>query len=125
MPSLATSTSIDVEVKYGLLTSLLNLIGIVPFSKQKQVLLGDIRGKVCNGAVDHPAKECSDTGTKYVERMLLLESEEELSRSGGFDRIYPTAITRELYDKYFLVPRSLNGLLHSWEERKTRITQRN
>lgn len=47
---------------------------------------------------------------------ILAESEDELSRLGDFERIFPSAASSR-YLRFFEQPRYLNVLLNQWEQK--------
>jgi tubulin polyglutamylase TTLL4 len=54
---------------------------------------------------------------------ILIETEDEYSRRGSFERIFPTNQTRK-YLKYFDTPRYYNLLLNEWIAKYNRMEER-
>ncbi len=54
---------------------------------------------------------------------ILIETEDEFSRRGSFERIFPTNQTRK-YLKYFETPRYYNILLNEWITKYHRLEER-
>jgi len=99
-PSLSSSSPIDKKIKNMLIADMLNLIGI-PYniSDQKKKKEKDrnlyysspdrkLFSKNVNNLKDLSADNCIDL-LSAEDWLILFESEEELSRCGHFDRIFP------------------------------------
>ena len=99
-PSLKCDTDVDLKVKSKLITDILNLIGLVPFS---------------HDGYDKPL-DFQNYYKGYVDEGVT-ESLCEFNRpSGGFERIFPTKENIDIYNKFIEDPGEINFAL--WEEMK-------
>ena len=76
-----------------------------------------MNGKYPTGRKRGESKAFFDSLTDH-DRRLIVETETELYRSGGFTRVFPTAETWENYSRYFDVNRYRNEILARWEAEK-------
>eukprot|EP01063_Lacrimia_lanifica_P012756 TRINITY_DN19456_c0_g1_i1.p1 TRINITY_DN19456_c0_g1~~TRINITY_DN19456_c0_g1_i1.p1 ORF type:complete len:1080 (+),score=296.37 TRINITY_DN19456_c0_g1_i1:54-3293(+) len=70
-----------------------------------------------------PPIDFADLGTTEMD--IIRDTEDEYSRRGGFERIFPTRMTGMLYGDYFEARRYCNELLCQWEIDKARFSERN
>eukprot|EP01060_Flectonema_neradi_P038240 TRINITY_DN797_c3_g1_i3.p1 TRINITY_DN797_c3_g1~~TRINITY_DN797_c3_g1_i3.p1 ORF type:complete len:707 (+),score=116.37 TRINITY_DN797_c3_g1_i3:262-2121(+) len=134
MPSLATGNPMDKAVKNRLLAHLLTLVGVAPYdrdevAKEEQLhtyhpssrelnrTCTFVNGKYPTGRKRVESKAFYDSLTDH-DRRLIIESESEYYRSGGFTRVFPTSETWENYGRFFEVNRYRNELLARWEAEK-------
>eukprot|EP00760_Papus_ankaliazontas_P010247 PhM_4_TR14236/c0_g1_i1/m.12452/K16601/TTLL4; tubulin polyglutamylase TTLL4 len=144
MPSLATQGNLDKAVKNRLLSHMLTLVGVVPHVRcgdedgndnadddnnrdstdndddMDLIAHAIVRddGLLSSTAVigeETPEEFFESIQDKPYARLVIMDSEEELSRLGGFHRIYPTRHTHERYAQYFTEQRPLNVLMARWE----------
>uniref|UniRef100_A0A672I193 Tubulin tyrosine ligase-like family, member 4 n=1 Tax=Salarias fasciatus TaxID=181472 RepID=A0A672I193_SALFA len=143
-PSLHSNTALDVSIKGQMIRDLLNLAGFrIP---QREELLSPCSSasssssSLCGGSrersrvelsADEKVKRAFYLTQRYAEQdflssvldvltpedvRVLSESEDELSRRGDFERIFPAAPSSR-YLRFFECPRYLNLLLDQWEQR--------
>ncbi|XP_043197839.1 tubulin polyglutamylase TTLL4-like isoform X1 [Amphibalanus amphitrite] len=143
-PSLHSAAPVDLSVKGPLVRDLFNMAGFhVPnklSAEQQREVIGQLS---CGEALQRLVLDkrlytsvCSQEErtkqtemlkldrTQYLTKILecltpddvrhLVRSEDELSKRGGFVRIFPTASTHH-YHQYFDKPRYYNRLLDAWE----------
>ena len=130
-PSLSSSSPMDRKIKHTLLTDLLNLVGIECNSrKQVERLKKKEKERLFNyGKQD---KRYYSKNINNLEQlgwgncleilspedwMVLFESEEELSRIGNFERIFPTRHTIDKMKPLFEINRYNNNML--WKHVKS------
>ncbi|CAN9498588.1 unnamed protein product [Ophioblennius macclurei] len=140
-PSLHSNTALDLSVKGQMIRDLLNLAGFrLPqreelspcssASSSSSSLCGGSRSRVELSA-DEKVKRAFYLTQRHAEQdflssvldvltpedvRVLAESEDELSRRGDFQRVFPAdASTR--YLRFFECPRYANLLLDQWEQR--------
>jgi len=131
MPSLATQGNLDKAVKNRLLSHLLTLVGVVPHSKGVSESPLHADGKATPLVWDEAMCEAKDLiGKETVQNVLasighsdyaklvLLDTEEEMQRLGGFRRVFPTPDSHDRYGQLFSNTRPLNVLLARWEAAK-------
>lgn len=136
-PSLKSESDLDTKVKYGVIKDMFNLVGynLPPRLSQDLPKLNGFMD--CNLFFDSQlytenltkrdkvkqkhgySKQTCDSIlndlTQNDVRVLIL-SEDELSRSGQFKRVFPSS-TSNKYLKYFDKPRYYNLLLDAWERK--------
>ena len=99
-PSLSCDTDVDLKIKSKLITDILNIIGMVPFSHDGN---------------DKPL-DYQNYYKGYVDEGVT-ESLCEFNRpSGGFERIFPTKDNIDIYSKFIEDPGEINLAL--WNEIK-------
>ncbi|KAI1299255.1 Tubulin polyglutamylase TTLL4 [Halotydeus destructor] len=134
-PSLRSESSLDTAVKGSLIKDMLNIVGYqLPSFLPEELSPSLIPPEWCQLDSFHLSQKLSlierekrchaimDPNLNLLENLtpddvrLLIETEDEMSRSGQFVRVFPTADTRT-YLKY-ISPSSLyyNRLLADWEE---------
>jgi hypothetical protein len=99
-PSLNCDTDVDLRLKSRLITDILNIIGLVPFSHDGQ-------------------DKSMDYTNSYKNKIEegIIESLCEFERpTGGFERLFPTKETIDIYKQYIDEPGDIN--LKLWEEIK-------
>jgi len=57
------------------------------------------------------------------DKEVIRDTEDEYQRRGGFERIFPTRKTGEMYNAFFESPRYYNTLLWLWEKEKARCDE--
>ncbi|XP_063744262.1 tubulin polyglutamylase TTLL4 isoform X2 [Eleginops maclovinus] len=143
-PSLHSNTALDVAVKGQMIRDLLNLAGFrIP---QKDDVLTPCSSasssttSLCGGnrertkpdlSADEKVKRAFYLTQRYADQdflstvldvltpedvCMLTESEDELSRAGQFQRIFPSQSSSR-YLRFFECPRYLNVLLDQWERK--------
>lgn len=141
-PSLHSNTPLDVSIKGQMVRDLLNLAGFVlplnediepssassstsslcgvPRERLRSDISGDEKVKrafyLCQRFGDQDfCATILDVLTADDVRVLA-ESEDELSRKGDFERVFPSH-TSSRYLRFFEQPRYLNILLNQWEQK--------
>lgn len=84
-PSLVCDTELDLQVKSKVLSDLLNLASIRP----EQIPVNDAPKKTKPSESRTALEKRQGRALTPMEKALLKESEEEDTRSGGFERIFP------------------------------------
>lgn len=127
-PSLSSSSPMDKRIKTTLMCDMLTLIGIVPFdrkqmtrdldsAKQKRLYLGgpkSTRPQYRGLQSLLSAQSLSDYLLTEEDFKVLAETEEELSRSGHFERIFPMRENVDYFERFFETPRYNNILVWKW-----------
>ncbi|XP_029936370.1 tubulin monoglutamylase TTLL4 isoform X2 [Myripristis murdjan] len=137
-PSLHSNTALDVSIKGQMIRDLLNLAGFL-LPHRDDVLPSCSSSSLCAGSRDRSRGELStDEKVKrafYLTQRsadqdflasvldvltpddvrVLAESEDELSRRGEFERVFPSPASSR-YLRFFECPRYLNLLLDQWEQ---------
>eukprot|EP01012_Entosiphon_sulcatum_P052492 TRINITY_DN7212_c0_g1_i1.p1 TRINITY_DN7212_c0_g1~~TRINITY_DN7212_c0_g1_i1.p1 ORF type:complete len:692 (-),score=95.13 TRINITY_DN7212_c0_g1_i1:63-2138(-) len=128
MPSLSCSTPLDKAVKYSLISNVLTVVGATPYHRGRR---GDSQAEPysCSCMSDGPSQWDGPakgvTPQQFVDALspehalMLMETEDELSRRGNFVRLYPTTKSRK-YNRFFDGPRPHNSMIIQWEELKAR-----
>ncbi|XP_052003883.1 tubulin monoglutamylase TTLL4-like isoform X1 [Xyrauchen texanus] len=139
-PSLHSNTPLDVSIKGQMIRDLLNLAGFVlplredvaPSSSTASSLCGEAQEK-CRSviSVDEKVKRAFYLTQRLRDQdffatvldvltpddvRVLAESEDELSRKGDFERVFPSHASSR-YLRFFEQPRYLNILLNQWEQK--------
>nr|CAD7397733.1 unnamed protein product [Timema poppensis] len=143
-PSLHSSSPLDLAVKGPLVRDLMNIAGYqIPckLTQGQQVELSDRLGlngnPLCfdrrlyttalsrDERVKHSEQQ-QNSREEYLDEILeeltpddvrhLIQSEDELTQSGNFIRIFPTPDTHH-YHEFFEAPRYYNMMLDAWETR--------
>lgn len=142
--SLHSNTALDVSIKGQMIRDLLNLAGFrIPHGEAQSVASSSpssSTSSLCGGnrertkpdlSVDEKVKRAFYLTQRYAEQDLfstvldvltpedvriLAESEDELTRKGEFERIFPSPSSSR-YLRFFECPRYLNILLDQWEQR--------
>ncbi|XP_040924828.1 tubulin polyglutamylase TTLL4 isoform X2 [Betta splendens] len=143
-PSLHSNTALDVSIKGQMIRDVLNLAGfhipqkddvVAPCSSTSSSTSSLSGGKRERSkpdlSPDEKVKRAFYLTQRYAEQdflctvldvltpddvRVLAESEDELSRRGEFERIFPSA-TSSRYQRFFECPRYLNILLDQWEQK--------
>uniref|UniRef100_A0AAQ6ICX2 Tubulin tyrosine ligase-like family, member 4 n=1 Tax=Anabas testudineus TaxID=64144 RepID=A0AAQ6ICX2_ANATE len=143
-PSLHSNTALDVSIKGQMIRDLLNLAGFHIPQKDDVVATcsstSSSTSSLCSGnrerskpdlSADEKVKRAFYLTQRYVDQdflstvldvltpediRVLAESEDELSRRGEFERIFPSP-TSSRYLRFFECPRYLNILLDQWEHK--------
>ncbi|KAJ9464876.1 Tubulin polyglutamylase ttll-4 [Diplonema papillatum] len=123
MPSLATGNPMDKAVKNRLLAHLLTLVGVQPYDRE--VVAQAEAKQAFHQSQKEATRTCSFGKSKAFfesltdgDRRLIIETEAELFRAGGFVRVFPTPKSQERYAEFFDVTRYRNALLSRWEAEK-------
>ncbi|XP_064456717.1 tubulin monoglutamylase TTLL4-like isoform X2 [Ornithodoros turicata] len=140
-PSLRSSTPVDWDVKGQVVKDLLNIVGYQIPQKPQDTSVLHMLG-LGSGEADFPhlsqVLHTVELSEKEAEKhhhfesnpedgailesltpddvRALIQSEDELSRRGSFERVFPTAHSRPLLE-LMVRPRYYNLLLAAWEER--------
>ncbi|XP_070694669.1 tubulin monoglutamylase TTLL4 [Pempheris klunzingeri] len=143
-PSLHSNTALDVSIKGQMIRDLLNLAGFrVPqkedvagpcssASSSTSSLSGGIRERTKSDlSADEKVKRAFYLTQRYADQdflstvldvltpedvRVLAESEDELTRLGQFERVFPSPSSSR-YLRFFECPRYLNVLLDQWERK--------
>ncbi|XP_035860124.1 tubulin polyglutamylase TTLL4 isoform X2 [Sander lucioperca] len=142
-PSLHSNTALDVSVKGQMIADLLNLAGFrIPqrddvvtscssTSSSTSSLCGGNRERTKPDLSDEKVKRAFYLTQRYADQdflstvldvltpedvRVLAESEDELTRHGQFERIFPSPSSSR-YLRFFECPRYLNILLDQWEQK--------
>ena len=99
-PSLSCDTEVDLKVKSKLITDVLNIIGLVPFTHDGN-----------DKPLDYPNYYKTTIEEGITESLCEFERP-----SGGFERIFPTKETIDIYSKLIDNPGEINYTL--WDEIK-------
>ena len=130
MPSLATESDVDIDVKCKLLANLLRLVGVAIYDRGEQ-----------NQEYSTSLQEVQDAENfieeiivaKNFEKLLhknkkakfliemLVASEAEVSRKGDFRQVFPTASSLERYGHLLDDRMLLTQFLMCWEEYKSKF----
>ncbi|CAF3852147.1 unnamed protein product [Rotaria magnacalcarata] len=150
-PSLHSNSPLDISVKGAMIADLLNLSGFMIPDRRDILYEGSARRKpklpkclIFDRRVlpqglstdeklkhQHFAQRYHDEQSRRNildvltpdDLRILIESEDEYSRRGSFERIFPTNQTRK-YLKYFETPRYYNLLLNEWISKYSRMEER-
>ncbi|CAF2620766.1 unnamed protein product [Rotaria sp. Silwood2] len=150
-PSLHSNSPLDISVKGAMISDLLNLSGFMIPDRRDILYEGSARRKpklpkslifdrrvLPQGlSTDEKLKHQYFTQRYHDEQArrnildvltpddlrILIETEDEFSRRGSFERIFPTSQTRK-YLKYFETPRYYNLLLNEWITKYNRMEER-
>lgn len=134
LPSLSSSSPLDKKIKTTLLADIFNLIGVVPYDRKKYMkeeedkkskqflgLSKNISKILINQIALHKSKNINnlksadsfdDLNEDDIE--LILYTEEENTRRGNFERIFPISKNIDNYSVYFEAMRYNNLLLWRW-----------
>ncbi|XP_034417391.1 tubulin polyglutamylase TTLL4 [Cyclopterus lumpus] len=142
-PSLHSNTALDVAVKGQMIRDLLNLAGFRIPEKEDVVApcssASSSTSSLCVGtrertkpvSADEKVKRAFYLARRYADQdflstaldvltpedvRVLAESEDELTRLGQFERIFPSPASSR-YLRFFECPRYLNVLLDQWEQK--------
>ncbi|XP_061734905.1 tubulin monoglutamylase TTLL4-like isoform X1 [Nerophis ophidion] len=140
-PSLHSNTALDVAVKGQMVRDLLNLAGFrVPQQDISSGSTSSTNSSLCGGtretthpevSVDEKVKRAFYLKKRFADQAflatvldimtpsdvrVLAESEDELSRCGEFERIFPSP-SASRYLRFFECPRYLNMVLDQWERK--------
>eukprot|EP00117_Sycon_ciliatum_P000086 scpid22923/ scgid4518/ Tubulin polyglutamylase TTLL4; Tubulin--tyrosine ligase-like protein 4 len=141
-PSLHTSSQLDMNIKGGMLHDLLLMANFqlpceagTPAAEEMKRLgfpedwrtcppagvqmQSDEKTKHACYANCHTVRDVRDTildGLTPDDVRMLIESEDEFNRRGGFQRVFPTSDT-DAYEPFFDIPRYYNMLLSEWIQR--------
>lgn len=144
MPSLSCGAAIDKHVKGHMIADMLTLVGLPVVDKEyeaqateqsresRRVGVGSIDAQRARDAgnniesrsVKYDAKKWQDDSSYFAQhatsddKAVLRDTEEELRRSCGFHRVFPTSSSRKDYGRLFDSCRHYNRLLWAWEEWK-------
>ena len=99
-PSLSCDTDVDLRLKSKLITDVLNIIGLVPFTHDEKLK-----------PLDYPNYYKSSVEEGVTESLCEFERP-----SGGFERLFPTKENIDIYSKYIENPGETNYTL--WDEIK-------
>uniref|UniRef100_UPI00358E9F74 tubulin monoglutamylase TTLL4-like isoform X2 n=1 Tax=Myxine glutinosa TaxID=7769 RepID=UPI00358E9F74 len=119
-PSLHSSSTLDINVKGQLIKDLLNLAGIqLPQRKEQQPcsLTENEKSKQSYYLSAYLSKQAVPSLLDALtpdDVWTLVQAEDELSRCGQFERVFPTMSTVH-YLRFLEVPRYYNFLLYQWE----------
>ncbi|KAM7380161.1 hypothetical protein PAMP_003474 [Pampus punctatissimus] len=143
-PSLHSNTALDVSIKGQMIRDLLNLAGFHIPQREDVVApcssTSSSTSSLCGGnrektkpelSADEKVKHAFYLTQRYADQdflstvldvltpedvHMLAESEDELSRRGQFERIFPSPASSR-YLRFFECPRYLNILLDQWEQK--------
>lgn len=121
-PSLNNGSPLDKRIKTALMTDIYSLIGFVPYDRKKTVESMEQRKQDRKLGLNKQkrkrptilaVKSCGrleDLDLPEEEIGMLMELEEEMSRVGNFERLFPTKETIESHSRYLQTDR-VNNLL--------------
>nr|XP_014030156.1 unnamed protein product [Salmo salar] len=141
-PSLHSNTALDVAIKGQMIRDVLNLAGFL-LPQREEVLpssssAGSSASSLCGGtrersrpeiSTDEKVKRAFYLSQRFADQdffssvldvmtpedvRVLAETEDELSRKGEFERVFPSHCSSR-YLRFFKQPRYLNILLNQWE----------
>ncbi|XP_069588860.1 tubulin monoglutamylase TTLL4 isoform X2 [Ranitomeya imitator] len=139
-PSLHSNSPLDVKIKGQMIRDLLNLAGFLLPSKENanssnstlsSSVLGKDRGRSAEIVNEEKMKRAHYLSPKVPDKDLyatvleqltaedvrvLVETEDELSRCGHFERVFPSAISSR-YLRFFEQQRYFNILTNQWEQK--------
>ncbi|CAK6973175.1 tubulin polyglutamylase TTLL4 [Scomber scombrus] len=129
-PSLHSNTALDLSIKGQMIRDLLNLAGFHIPQREDVVASGSSTSSstssLYGGTRERTRSDLSAEEKDFVSTVLdvltpedvhmLAESENELSRRGQFERIFPSP-TSSRYLRFFECTRYLNILLDQWEQK--------
>ncbi|XP_077584886.1 tubulin monoglutamylase TTLL4 isoform X2 [Stigmatopora nigra] len=143
-PSLHSNTALDVSVKGQMVRDLMNMAGFrIPQQEDAVALGGSTFSSNCSlsyvnkemtnveVSVDEKVKRAFYLKQRYADKAtlatvldiltpndvrVLADSEDELSRCGGFERIFPSPSSSR-YLRFFECPRYLSIVLDQWEQK--------
>ncbi|KAJ8004433.1 hypothetical protein DPEC_G00135660 [Dallia pectoralis] len=141
-PSLHSNTALDVAIKGQMIRDVLNLAGFVLPQKEEVISFSSSASSstssLCGGtrersrqdvSTDEKVKRAFYLSQRFADQELfssildvltpedvrvLADSEDELSRRGEFERVFPSECSSR-YLRFFEHPRYLNILLNQWE----------
>ncbi|MCI4378603.1 hypothetical protein PGIGA_G00217730 [Pangasianodon gigas] len=148
-PSLHSNSALDVSIKGQMIRDVLNLAGFVLPKKEDIIPSSNSSGSSSTSSLYEGARERSRSDLSPDEKLkrafyltqnsgeqdfhstilevltpddvrVLAESEDELSRLGDFERIFPSPASSR-YLRFFEQPRYLNILLNQWEQKYNQI----
>jgi len=141
-PSLHSNSSLDIEVKGGMIKDLLNLAGFkVPNKgyglgdiiqndlekisslqdrkRQSKFLTNDSKSKHVYFQINYKSLCEAQLSNLMLSKLtqddvkIICDTEDEFSRRGNFTRIFPSC--KKKYLRFFETPRYYNLLMHFWE----------
>ena len=113
-PSLSSGSVLDKQIKTSLMCDIYTLVGIVPFNRatfkneEKRNKSMNTRTNFKNYANVMNCESFADLSEDEVK--VIAENQEEMSRLGRFQRIFPLKENIFTYEKYFEVKRVNNAL---------------
>ncbi|XP_052348667.1 tubulin polyglutamylase TTLL4 isoform X3 [Oncorhynchus keta] len=138
-PSLHSSTALDVAIKGQMIRDVLNLAGfLLPQREEVLPSASSSASSLCGGtrersrpeiSTDEKVKRAFYLSQRFADQdffssildvltpedvRVLAETEDELSRKGEFERVFPSHCSSR-YLRFFKQPRYLNILLNQWE----------
>uniref|UniRef100_A0AAY4AX12 Tubulin polyglutamylase TTLL4 n=1 Tax=Denticeps clupeoides TaxID=299321 RepID=A0AAY4AX12_9TELE len=143
-PSLHSNTALDVSIKGQMIRDVLNLAGfVVPRREEMRPAAcgstSSSTSSLCGGvwersrpelSADEKVKRAFYLSQRFADQLfssvldvltpddvnVLAEAEDELSRRGEFERVFPSPASSR-YLRFFEHPRYLNILLSQWEQK--------
>jgi hypothetical protein len=124
--SLASSSPLDRRIKHFMMTDLLHLVGINPYDRRRTMAEEDKarRSRLLHGneqRIKHRnIFELRNTALADLDAHdldIIATAEDENSRSGGWQRIFPCEAMDKQYLHLFEFPRYRNTVLAKWMER--------
>lgn len=150
-PSLHSNSPLDVSIKGQMIRDLLNLAGFVLPYKDEVTAHSESgsAASLCASAKEKPRRILELSSDEKMKRAyflnqkfsdqesystvldiltpddvrILVETEDELSRCGEFERIFPSPFSSR-YLRFFEQPRYLNILLSQWEQKSFNCRQK-
>ncbi|XP_055733936.1 tubulin monoglutamylase TTLL4-like isoform X2 [Salvelinus fontinalis] len=138
-PSLHSNTALDVAIKGQMIRDVLNLAGFLLPQREEVLPSGSSSASsLCGGtrersrpeiSTDEKVKRAFYLSQRFADQdffssildvmtpedvRVLAETEDELSRKGEFERVFPSHCSSR-YLRFFKQPRYLNILLNQWE----------
>jgi tubulin polyglutamylase TTLL4 len=130
-PSLHSNSTLDENIKGQMVRDILNMAGfrLPPATKPDETLRSHMKVSSKSSGLstderdkhvfyiqkhlDEPVQQSIVRTLTPDDARILMETEDEFSRRGEFERVFPTAKTRK-YLKFFETPRYYNLLLDEW-----------
>lgn len=133
-PSLACDSPLDLKIKSHLVSDMFNLVGFVAhdpmvrklptrrvvdfptrnrYQRQRSATAGGVVSSNSRPLSSSGPRKKSQDGLTAEESRILRQTREEMSRRGGFVRVFPSPDSWELYGSFLEHRTTYNHLLHS------------
>ena len=107
-PSMNSDSPLDIKIKGNMIADLLTLANVAPLA-DRYIDGSHLRYDIKN----YRKPDNKEVELGPVERFVLKEAQNELAKSGGWRRIFPTGDKR--YKQFFESDRYFNRLLREYE----------
>ena len=126
--SLASSSPLDRRIKHFMMTDLLHLVGIEPFDRKRMSAAEEKSRKsrlIHGSGNERPLKQRNIFELRKLSLQeldasdldIIATAEDEHSRRGGWQRIFPCEGMGKAYLPFFQFPRYRNTVLAKWMDR--------